>query len=199
MSKTTTSTAAGMILDANLDQLQREINNAHPTVMCVGISAPRGRDINGNVDETRDQVIATCEGDQLSVAALDAVIADHPTITPGATGSFAVVANTSYLLGEETLEIGDNIVLDVHVHAALGLLANSDATWADWYVVAWRQGNGSIKFAGGGQPVTGTIPGLQISVVSTATTVQVRLTTRKSGTLTLFANSVEVESRGRLT
>lgn len=193
-----TDTAADVLLDANLDQLRLEISNAHPGSLCSGVTIRRGVDAAGDPDINRDQVVTEYDGTPITVPQLNAVIAVHPTITPGATGSFVIAAGVPALLNELILEIGDHVLLDVHIHAALGTLATSWPAWIDWYLLAWRQADGTVQIEGAGQPTVGRIPGAKVAATVSGTKVQIWITASKPGTLHIFTNSMTAESKGSL-
>ena len=132
------------------------------------------------------------------VAAVDVVIAAHPAISPGVTGTFAVSKNTDYKIFELPLAPGEHVALDIHVHAALGDASSADSVFLDYYAAAWRNTAGNVRVA---QPVgsrSGNIPGFDVVAAGTETTVVVEIRMQKSGTITLFHNMVKVESRGVL-
>lgn len=131
-------------------------------------------------------------------AAIDAALAAFPSITPGATGSFAVSSGVAYLLAEIPVAVGAHVVVRAQVHAAIGDDSDAEPEYVDLVSCVWRETSGDVKRSSPRSSGSGNIPGFGVSVRGTATAAIVEMTTRANGTITLFTNEVTTPSTGSL-
>jgi hypothetical protein len=189
-------TASGNLSDQSLESLGLEVTEA--VGMDVTVAVTRETRIDGAPDVTKDTVTYTCDGTP-DEGLLDAAIAAHPTTASGLGESLAMTKGTSYTLDELVVGVGDVLYLDVRFLGALGNVNDARCGALDEYVVVHRETTGDVKISGrpeGASP--GNIPGLDIKVTGTASTVLVELCSMKTGTLTVFESEVVVKGRGRL-
>jgi len=157
-----------------------------------------GMALDGTVDEATDRLTLLFDSAP-NDATVDATIAAHPAVAAPVSGAFAVVSSTPYRVFEEVILIGEHVVYDVHIFAALGDIDDSQPHWIDSYPVVWRNSTGNVKYINDAIMDVGRIPGLQFLLTGTADTIQIELVMRKAGTLTLFETDVTRKTVGVLT
>ena len=150
------------------------------------------------IDHEGDDYLTIELASPVADATLDAALNAYPTIAAGVTGTFAVTSGTGYTLLERNIAAGEHIVLDVLIHAVLGDAASSVPGYVAIYACVWRNSAGDVQFTRPRGNATGDVNGLAVTIETTATTVRVLFSLRKSGTLSLFTNEIAILSQGQL-
>lgn len=188
---------AGNVTADNVEALARQLTIT-TGISCVVRRLQYGRGLADDVDPATDRLTLVFASAPVE-ATVDATIAAHPalTIVPDGT-AIAVTSGVPILLGEFVIEQGEIIVYDVHIFGALGSQADMQPVYVDAYPIAYRRTAGNVLLE---QPVftnVGKIPGFDLVLTATATTVRISIVMRKPGTFTLLGSSITVEEQGRI-
>lgn len=187
---------AGQVTPQTLDALERELASA-TGIGVTGVRLQAGKDVNGLDDPTTDRLTIEFESAPVD-ATVNATIAAHPVAELPVSGTFAMVANTDYLIAERTIRPGELVVFDVHVFAVLGDASSMQTVYLDAYPLVYRETGGAVKVERPIQDKIGSIPGAEIVTVGTATTARVSFRAKKAGQLTILHSSVDVKEHGQL-
>ena len=188
-------TTAGAVL-TDVEILAKELTAA-TGVTCSGVAVRRGYDLAGAEDVTKDRVEMEFTAAPVD-ATVDAVIAAHPTILAGLTGTLAVSDGGEYLLHECLVTEGEMVALDCHVACSLGSADDFKSSYLDWYIKADRETGGAIRLKDGSAVALNDISGSKIVAEQSGDVLSVKLYVRRSGNLTLLQNDIEEKIRGRV-
>lgn len=117
--------------------------------------------------------------------ALDNLIAAYPSTATLASSPIAVSVNTDYLLVDQPIGIGQQVLFDYRVIAAFGTVAASQPQSTRGSLLAWRNSTGNVQVALAPEDLVGVIPSFRVTAVGTATTARLSIRMGKAGTLTI--------------
>lgn len=118
-------------------------------------------------------------------AALDALIAAYPSTAAVSISPVAISINVSYLLADEPIGIGQQVIFDYHLLAAFGTAVSSQPQLVRGSLLAWRDTTGDVKVNLSAENTLGVIPSFRVIAIGTARTAQLSIRMGKAGTLTI--------------
>ena len=116
---------------------------------------------------------------------LDDLIAAYPSTAELAESPIAVSINTDYPLVDEPIGVGEHVLFDYRLLAALGTVAASQPQATRGSLLAWRNTTGSVQVALSPENLAGVIPSFRVTAAGTATTARMSIRMGKAGTLTI--------------
>lgn len=192
MSEVFREVATGSI---DADRLGKELSATSSGLYYCNIEV--GIDLAGAVDAAKDRLRIYSEN-AVNEASVDAALAAYPSTATPVANTFAMATDTQYVLQDEPIAEGELVMFDVHLLMSLGTAATFVPAGLDWYVLAWRETNGSVQAEVTSSLNLGKIPGLRISAVGGPTSMQIVVWSQRAGAFTIHRRDIKEWGRGRL-
>jgi hypothetical protein len=168
-------------------QLQHELSAAAAVGSeCTGVGVTLG-----DPDDTITMEFASVADD----AAIEAVIAAHPSYVLGVGGSIAVTSNTWVTLYETVVGVGEWVEIDTKFIVTTGTADTLEAHTIYFECMARRRTGESVKVSDAGSTKAyGDLPNLQMRAVAiSAELVRVQVRVQKTTTLAVELAKIESE------
>lgn len=179
---------------SNFDLLQAELSNAlsaaGSTTTCEGIYVDNEADVG-----SRLKVLYSAALEAPEIAAADPVFPAHPTIPLDANGSIVVSSGVEYTIGRRVVSVGQVIVWDIHLGGYLGDQSDFQPLWIDGYPQVYLRSSGDVQVDRPNITKVGSIPGFSLDVTGTATEAIVKISMKKSGTLTIAIFDIDTKAQ----
>ena len=176
------------------DMLQAEIAVAFEglgsTVRCTGVTVDDGEAVGSRLLLSFGSALSGPE-----IAAVDAVLAAHPSVGPDTSGAVVVASGVPFEIGRRLIEQGDVVVWDVHVTGYAGDQATLQPIRIDAYPQTYRRTAGDVRVDRPLIEEVGSIPGFGLIVTGTSTEAIFELEMKKAGTFTIVEISISEEER----